>query len=696
MIDLFEKCRDIVGKIDNGDEKEARKDLILLLDECKKHSIPYIPLLNHLIRKLGLFPYMKDSAIWQDCIALNFFETDIGGDETAVLHIDQSNILKKLLEGKNLLVSAPTSFGKSFIIDAYIATKKPSNVVIILPTVALTDETRRRLHNKFGGLYNIITQQDEEIKERNLFIFPQERAFAYLGKFPAIDILIVDEFYKASSTIHDERYASLVKIIIELKKIAAQCYFIAPDFELEPDDYPLTKGMTLLSVDRFTVYTEIHEDYKEITQNENKAEQKEERLVELLCLGRKNLVYAGDPSNIKEVSDIVKRRLAPVNNSKLNLFSSYLIEQYGTNYRLIDLIKRGVGIHDGKIHRPLAQLQIKLFSEDSGLTSVISSSSIIEGVNTSAENVVLWSNKIAKKILSSYSYNNIIGRAGRMFKYFVGRVFLLETPPSVVKPQSLSLEYTDEVVSSIEETDRDFELSKEQIAKIKSKEIEFNERWGNGTYQKLRNALRSKVFDIALVSEVLTEITTNRKAWNEVNISRFLDNKASNWSFRITESIARFAKLPLRSTYAIIKAFSRNWELGVPEIIKIMPNGANTVESYFDFERKIAYKFTHFLSIFVSVYNSYYNTDIDISDCLSRISNVFLPKLVYQLEEYGLPRSLSKKIVNAGLIELDNPNMTLTNAILRFKEIGKDKLSESIPGKHAFEDYILEHFYSGI
>ena len=696
MIDLFEKCRDIVAKIDNGDELEARKDLILLLDVCKKHSIPYTPLLNHLIRKLGLFPYMKDSAIWQDCVASNFFEADIGEDAPAVLHIDQSNILKKLLAGKNLLVSAPTSFGKSFIIDAFIATKKPNNVVIILPTVALTDETRRRLHNKFGGQYNIITQQDEEIKERNLFIFPQERAFSYLGKFPAIDILIVDEFYKASSTIHDERYASLVKIIIELKKIAAQYYFIAPDFELEPDDYPLTKGMTLLSIDRFTVYTEIHEDYKEITRNENKTEQKEARLVELLSMGHKNLVYAGDPSNIKEVSDIVKRRLAPVNNSKLNLFSSYLIEQYGTNYRLIDLIRRGVGIHDGKIHRPLAQLQIRLFSEDSGLSSVISSSSIIDGVNTSAENVVLWSNRIAKKILSSYSYNNIIGRAGRMFKYFVGRVFLLETPPPVVKPQSLSLEYTDEVISSIEETDRDFELSKEQIAKIKSKEIKFNECWGNGTYQKLRNALRSKVFDIALVNEVLTEITTNRKAWNEANISRFLDNKVSNWSFGITESIAKFAKLPPRSTHAIIKAFSRNWELSVPKIIEIMPNGANSVEAYFDYERKIAYKFTHFLSIFVSVYSSYYNVDIDITDSLSRISNAFLPKLVYQLEEYGLPRSLSKKIVNAGHIELDNPNMTLADAIERFKEIGRDKLCESIPDKHAFEDYILEHFYSGI
>lgn len=696
MIDLFEKCRDIVGKIDNGDEKEARKDLILLLDECKKHSIPYIPLLNHLIRKLGLFPYMKDSAIWQDCIALNFFETDIGGDETAVLHIDQSNILKKLLEGKNLLVSAPTSFGKSFIIDAYIASKKPNNVVIILPTVALTDETRRRLHNKFGGIYNIITQQDEEIKERNLFIFPQERAFSYLGKFPAIDMLIVDEFYKASSTIHDERYASLVKIIIELKKVAAQCYFIAPDFELEPDDYPLTKGMTLLSVDRFTVYTEIHEDYKEITQNKNKAEQKEARLVELLCLGRKNLVYAGDPSNIKEVSDIVKRKLAPVNNSKLNLFSSYLIEQYGINYRLIDLIKRGVGIHDGKIHRPLAQLQIKLFSEDSGLSSVISSSSIIEGVNTSAENVVLWSNKIAKKILSSYSYNNIIGRAGRMFKYFVGRVFLLEAPPEIEKPQILSLEYTDEVISSIEESDRNQELTKEQIAMIKIQELEFDDCWGSGTCRRLRSSMKGFMFDIEQVNTILSEIKADKDAWNDENLNRFMESDVSKWSFRIIRSVSKIANFHKVDIKKILQALSYNWNLRVPDIIQKMPKDKRSVESYFDYERQITYKIPQTLGLMISVFNGYYRKNIDISVCLSRISNAFLPKLVYQLEEYGLPRSLSKKIVNAGLIELDNPDMNLVDAIGRFKEIGKDKLSESIPGKHAFEDYILEHFYSGI
>lgn len=75
------------------------------------------------------------------------------------MHREQSAILKKLINGKNLAVSAPTSFGKSFIIDAFIAIKKPKNVVIIVPTIALTDETRRRLHKKFSGNIKLLQQQ---------------------------------------------------------------------------------------------------------------------------------------------------------------------------------------------------------------------------------------------------------------------------------------------------------------------------------------------------------------------------------------------------------------------------------------------------------------------------------------------------------------------------------------------------------
>ena len=93
------------------------------------------------------------------------------GDKSLTLHREQSKLLRLLLEGKNLAISAPTSFGKSFVIDAFIAIKRPKNIVIIVPTIALTDETRRRIYKKFSSEYKIITTSDVEISDKNIFIF---------------------------------------------------------------------------------------------------------------------------------------------------------------------------------------------------------------------------------------------------------------------------------------------------------------------------------------------------------------------------------------------------------------------------------------------------------------------------------------------------------------------------------------------
>jgi hypothetical protein len=41
--------------------------LIKLLDHCKSQKIPYNELINHLIRQLGLYPYLDiDTSSWQE------------------------------------------------------------------------------------------------------------------------------------------------------------------------------------------------------------------------------------------------------------------------------------------------------------------------------------------------------------------------------------------------------------------------------------------------------------------------------------------------------------------------------------------------------------------------------------------------------------------------------------------------------
>ncbi len=209
-MDVFLKCHEINDLLISKDYNEARDELIKLLDYHKTNNIKYSPVLNNLIREVGLYPYIEyETSNWQEKFVFDAFKIDVGKQQ-ATLHREQSFLLRELLENKNIAVSAPTSFGKSFVIDAFIQHKNPKNVVLIVPTIALMDETRRRLYKKFSDKYKIITTTDVELVEYNILIFPQERAINYINRLKEIDLLVVDEFYKASSLFESTDRSSIL------------------------------------------------------------------------------------------------------------------------------------------------------------------------------------------------------------------------------------------------------------------------------------------------------------------------------------------------------------------------------------------------------------------------------------------------------------------------------------------------------
>lgn len=91
-----------------------------------------------------------------------------------------------------------------------------------------------------------------------------------------------------------------------------------------------------------------------------------------------------------------------------------------------------------------------------------------------------------------------------------------------------------------------------------------------------------------------------------------------------------------------------------------------------------------------------YSGTPDISEFIHKASNAFLPKLVFQLEEYGLPRMISKKMQRSGLVNLEDDNKEINAVIMEFNRIGIDKVLSSICRLHPFEDYIIRYFYDGI
>lgn len=260
-----------------------------------------------------------------------------------------------------------------------------------------------------------------------------------------------------------------------------------------------------------TVYLQKHELYKELVKGDES--QKSDTLIKILHeTDGKTLIYAGTHSNVDTVSNLLNTKLEIENNKLLSSFSKWLAENYSANWSLTSLVQRKTGIHTGRLHRSLGQIQIKLFEEPNGLVNIISTSSIIEGVNTSAQNVVLWRNKIDRSNLTDFTYRNIIGRGGRMFQHFVGQIYLLEEPPAE-KVTELNISLPKNLLAEIDENNFADATSKERIKNIIATKSELKNLLG-ASFDKL---LRDNVFqtsDALLIKTIAEDMLQNRTEWN--------------------------------------------------------------------------------------------------------------------------------------------------------------------------------------
>lgn len=691
--EIFEECAQINALIENSNKAEARSMVINLLDKLRRDGNEYTPLINHVIREVGLFPYIDPkTALWEDQVVVEAFKANVGDETPVTLHSAQSHVLKRLLLGDNIAVSAPTSFGKSFIVDAFIAIRQPENVVMIVPTIALADETRRRIEHKFSHKYKIITTTDATITERNIFIFPQERSFAYLDKLEKIDMLIVDEFYKASSMFDDDRSSSLLSAIIELGRISRQKYYLAPNIHKIADNV-FTQGMQFMRLTDFkTVITKAAKIYEKRRSDENVDEFKKNNLVNILQNNTaKTLVYAGSYNNINKVSTILADNLPYKETSLLRDFNDWLKVNYGDSFSLCQLSERGIGIHNGKIHRSLSQIQVKLFECTEGLDTIISTSSIIEGVNTQAEQVIVWSNKNGLHKFDYFTYRNIIGRAGRMFKYFVGKVYLLEEPP-VQENTTLTIDFPDEVAESLDSEDPGIEINQEQNNHIKEYEEFMMNALGAENFRQIRKLSIFKSCDPRILKSLIEKLKANPN-WPR-GYAALAATNTYNWREPVMDVVSLLGDNMARLIKIAIWKMPDNWTRSIAEVYSELSD--ISYEDLFSAERYLSYNLCSTLSVINILKKSFDPTSPDISLFIGRAANAFLPKLVYQLEEYGLPRMISRKIQNSGLINLEDDSVEISEIIKQFNNIGREKVIQGLNNLLPFDKFIINYFYDGI
>jgi hypothetical protein len=394
-----------------------------------------------IIEAAGFYPYLAKE---QNNLYLKNTSAEIRkefhwSDSLQVYFHDAQRFYRDFLleDTRNLILSAPTSFGKSLLIQELVASKKFKNIVIIQPTLALLDETRRNL-NKYKQDYKIIvrTTQDPSIKKGNLFLLTAERVMEY-EKFPDIDFFVLDEFYKLSPKMDPARSDVLNNAFNLLANgHNSRFYMLGPNIDEIPVGFEKRYKARFYNENYSLVDTkEIDRTSIVFSPDDVGKTKKKEDLFELLFDLRNDqtIIYCSSPYNVRSLARKFCEYLKTKNISpkKKELPVVEWIRKnvnVAEDWPLIKCLNYSIGVHDGSLEKHMTASIMRYFNEKE-LSYLFCTTTIIEGVNTTAKNVVYFENTKGKRAIEFFDYSNIRGRSGRLMKHYVGRIFNYNKPP---------------------------------------------------------------------------------------------------------------------------------------------------------------------------------------------------------------------------------------------------------------------------
>lgn len=132
-------------------ESQDYHKLIEVLERWDSVHDTLKPVFVDLIESFGFYPYLNNEKLSSLNLSAKYrnefhkSNISIGGDEKIRFHSEQKRIEEIISKKQNIILSAPTSFGKSLLIEEFISRKIYKNIIIIQPTLALIDETRKKI-----------------------------------------------------------------------------------------------------------------------------------------------------------------------------------------------------------------------------------------------------------------------------------------------------------------------------------------------------------------------------------------------------------------------------------------------------------------------------------------------------------------------------------------------------------------------
>lgn len=314
-----------------------------------------------------------------------------------------------------------------------------------------------------------------------------------------IDLLIIDEFYKMDSDLlekDDSDRANMLSVVYhKFSSLANQIYLLGP----------YINGAHGYKTSRHDpIWIECNDNTTYILKKHVDAKQKERGIKSLDIVKQHQkdiMVYCSSPSTLRDFYKETLHNELP-EDGRNDDFVDWIKENIGAEWYINDALKRGVGIHHGRLPRFITHEMVKRFAEGR-IDVLLCTSTLIEGVNTNAQTIIIYSGKkkFSKDILT---FRNISGRAGRMFNHFWGTVYYFDEQPSdteIIVSDPIGTE-NDSTPSSTLNLLEQHQLSDGQNGRATEHR--------NGTYIPHELLRLNHFIDVNKQEAVLTEISNDR------------------------------------------------------------------------------------------------------------------------------------------------------------------------------------------
>ncbi|MDR6372247.1 hypothetical protein J2795_003094 [Chryseobacterium bernardetii] len=377
-----------------------------------------------------------------------------------------SNGQKKLIEfatknNSSFVLVAPTSYGKSEIIINKVYDNLDKRICIIVPSKALLSQTKKRLlDNSFNNeLSRIITHPEmfKGTEQEFVAVLTQERLLRLLQKNESLnfDLVLIDEAHNLfGDKKNDSRSILLAQTIIILKARNSNVNFnfFSPfisnpenlkvrqlNYEVssrDTDEFIKSEKYYICNVFESSGQLLLYDQFSNSLINTGNTYT---NTIEILKHEKasKNIVYLNRPKHIEDFSQKLAESFEEKNfdiSELINTISDFLHPEYN----LIKCIRKGIVYHHGGMPEIVRLYVENVFSKLDYLNFVITSSTLLEGVNIPAEKIFLLSTKKGRSNLSISQFKNLIGRVNRFSEIFnkeKGNLELLEPHIFIIKSE---------------------------------------------------------------------------------------------------------------------------------------------------------------------------------------------------------------------------------------------------------------------